>query len=123
MRFLFVIVLFLFVGFAEAKVPEGVMNCDEGAQAECDIFWNRQSARAKEFILSFKGKDRNAALTCYALSGYKKITKQVRACTKSLIGERRSLTHCEKRGHELMSAKMEKCRHQYMRKNGFPLPY
>lgn len=127
MRVLFVLAVLFFnpaaPAPAEAKVPKGVMNCEPRQAANCEHFWNRQSKKAQDFILSFKGDDRNAALTCYALTGYQDITKQVHECAKSLIGDRRSMTHCEKKGHELMSSKMEKCRNQFRRKNGFPSPY
>lgn len=122
MRFVLTLGFVLFLTPAFAKVPEGVMNCVENKVA-CEAFWGRQSETAKKFILSFKGNDRNAALTCYAITGYKDITPIVRECTKSLIGDRRSLSYCEGKGFELMSAKMEKCQNGYRHKNDYPLPY
>ena len=114
----------LLVGdMAWAKLPPGVMNCSPSDQADCDNFWARQSDEAKQFILSFKGDDRNAALTCYALHGYGKITEKTRDCARTLIGDRKSMAHCEKQGHELMSEKMVRCQNAYRRKHGYPLPY
>ena len=121
---LFLSGIFLSLAFeVSSKAPEGVMNCEAHEQAKCDGFWDRQPAAAKKFMSSFPVGDRNAALTCYALHGYGKVTKKLRECTHSLIGDRRSMAHCEKRGHDLMSEAMEKCQMAYRRKNNYPLPY
>ncbi len=106
-----------------AKTPAGLMNCDERNQARCDSFWNRQSPTQKKFLLSFPVGERNAALTCFALHGYGKITKKLYDCTRALVGDRKSMSYCEKKGHELMSEAMAKCQNKYRRANNYPLPY
>jgi len=100
-----------------------VLNCAPQDQNDCDNIWERQTEEAKKFILSYSGDDRNAAFTCYAMLGYGKVHQLTRDCTHSLIGDRKSLTHCEQQGHELLTAGMERCQNAYRRKHGYPLPY
>ncbi len=117
---------FVFLGLAslaQARIPAGLLNCDETQRSRCDNFWKRQSAEQKKFLLSFPVGDRNAAITCFALHGYGKPTEKMRVCARTVIGDRKSMSHCERQGHELMSEAMVRCQNNYRRKHDYPLPY
>ena len=109
---------------AFAKIPDGLLeDCPPENRVSCEQFWERQSSDGKAFLKSYPARDRSAALVCYALHGYGKITKELRECTRDLIGNRQSQKHCEKKGHELMSEAMEACRNAYRKKHNYPAPY